>query len=148
MKKIIILALEILALIIIAYLFFMPVPREEAEIIEEARAEGPSLTHKQEIWLDVLEWCESRGNNGAINKKDRDGTPSYGAFQFKPSTFEHYREKYLLEMPKVKADEWTFMHYETQREIVKNMILDPDVVWKQEFPDCVKKNGKPPGMLQ
>lgn len=46
----------------------------------------PRFSHQQEIWMAALEWCESRGNNSAINWYDKDGTASYYAFQFKPGT--------------------------------------------------------------
>lgn len=42
--------------------------------------EMPKLTHQQEVWIYALEFCESRGNTEAINPKDLDGTPSYGAY--------------------------------------------------------------------
>ena len=102
-------------------------------------------THAQKVWISALEWCESRGKSQAINPKDRDGTPSYGGFQFKPSTFEMYRERYGIEMPIVKKEQWSFMHYDTQRKIIEHMINDKKVKWENEFPDCVKKKvGRPP----
>ncbi len=96
----------------------------------------PVLTHRQELWLYVLEWCESRGNNDAINPKDKDGTPSYYAFQFKPATFRYYSKKYSIQ--------GELKDYNSQRAIVSQMIYDPDVVWIQEFPDCVLRFGRPP----
>jgi hypothetical protein len=96
------------------------------------------LNHRQDVWVHALEWCESRGFNNAVNPNDLDGTPSYGAFQFKPSTFDHYLSKYGMASS-------TLMNYESQKEIVRKMIGDPDVVWEQEFPNCVKnKIGLPP----
>lgn len=108
---------------------------QNEEVIQEPAL--AVLTHPQEVWVSVLEWCESRGVKTAINPMDRDGTPSYYSFQFKPATFEYYREKYGLP----EAD---ISDYNTQKEIVRRMIGDPDVQWNQEFPDCVRKHGLPP----
>lgn len=107
---------------------------------------GPVLSHQQEVWLYVLEWCECRGNHEAINQVDRDGTPSYYAFQFKPGTFRGYGEQYGV-IPKglTHAELMEALKsYELQREIVSYMILDPSINWYQQFPDCVRKNGLPP----
>jgi hypothetical protein len=98
----------------------------------------PTLTHSQEVWMNVLEWCESRGNPNAINPNDRDNTPSYGAFQFKPSTLDYYAEMYGVATT-------TTMDYEVQKAVVTQMILHRNEInWSQQFPDCVKKFGTPP----
>ena len=105
---------------------------------EPAKDEGPKLTHQQEVWLYSLEWCESRGNAEAINPKDLDGTPSYGAYQFKPSTLEMFAKKYGVATT-------TLMDYETQRAVVEQMVLHRDEIkWENQFPGCVKKLGRPP----
>ena len=103
-------------------------------------------THQQEIWVSVLEWCESKGNNTAINPLDRDGTPSYYAFQFKPSTFKGYGIKYGLLREDLEPEDYlNFLSvYAYQREIVNRMLNDPDVNWHQEFPQCVLIHGLPP----
>lgn len=90
----------------------------------------------QEEWIDKLERCESSGNPKAINPKDLDGTPSYGSFQFKPSTFNMYAKRYGIE--------GELMDRSAQREIVVNMLGDEKVRWTSEFPDCVRKLGIPP----
>lgn len=112
-------------------------PAVKPEVVVE---EGPKLTHQQEIWVAALEWCESKGKNGAINPKDRDGTPSYGGFQFKPSTLEYYADMYGVEMGT------TTMDYEVQYATVVQMVLHRDEInWHQQFPDCTKnKIGLPP----
>ncbi len=102
----------------------------------EENIETSTLAHRQEIWLAVLEWCESRGFPDALNPIDKDGTPSFGAFQFKPDTFARYSKKYGID-GKLKD-------YNTQRAIVQRMIGDPEVIWEQEFPDCVRRYGRPP----
>lgn len=95
-----------------------------------------SATPKQEAWIDKLELCESSGNPKAINKKDTDGTPSYGAFQFKPGTFKMYLKRYEMK--------GNLMDREIQRDIVVTMMTDAKVKWASEFPNCVRKLGTPP----
>lgn len=98
----------------------------------------PQLSHAQEVWISVLEWCESRGNPNAINEEDLDGTPSFGAFQFKPTTLDYYAELYGVATT-------TLMDYETQKAVVTQMVLHRDEInWYQQFPWCVKKFGIPP----
>lgn len=109
-----------------------------------SRETGPAVprgtTDEQEKWLADLEQCESRGNPGAINPEDRDGTPSYGLLQFKPSTFEMFAKAYGIEGELMDPD--------AQRNIVRRMMHDPSVRWETQFPDCVKKYiGRPPGVL-
>lgn len=116
--------------------------------VEAAVAPEPqmseALKHRREVWVSALEWCESSGRRGAINENDLDGTPSYGAFQFKPGTFSHYVNKYGIEVKRDKEDLYTFMNYNAQKEIVNKMIDDPKVRWESEFPWCIKKIGRPP----
>lgn len=99
----------------------------------------PQLSHAQQTWISALEWCESRGVESAINPKDRDGTPSYGSFQFKPSTLIYYAEIYGIPTT-------TVMDTAVQRKVVEAMVLDgKHINWGQQFPDCVKnKVGLPP----
>ena len=110
------------------------------------KAEEPIITHAQDVWISALEWCESRGNITAINPKDKDNTPSYYSFQFKPSTFRLYGEQYSI-VEKGKSDKQIMELLKDQvlqRKIVENMVNDKGVIWKQQFPDCVKKLGIPP----
>lgn len=92
-------------------------------------------------WIDRLVQCESRGNPRAINPKDRDGTPSYGLLQFKPSTFASYARAYGM------ASTSNFMDPEAQRAIVLRMMRDPSVDWHLQFPVCVQRLGMPPGVV-
>lgn len=112
----------------------------------EIKAPKPMLTHEQEVWLYTLEWCESRGVKTAINPNDKDGTPSYYSFQFKPSTFLNYGAKYGIVSATTTSDELPvkLKNYELQKQIVSHMILDKSVDWHQQFPDCVRKFGLPP----
>lgn len=97
-----------------------------------------TLTHQQDVWISALEWCESSGITDAINPEDLDGTPSYGAFQFKPSTLDMFAKKYGVATT-------TLMDYETQRKVVEQMVLHRDEIkWEKQFPWCVKKLGRPP----
>lgn len=106
-------------------------------------------THAQNVWLHALEWCESRGKQSAVNPEDRDGTPSYYSFQFKPSTFKAYALRYeLLEPSELDTAEELMAQmsvYENQKAIVTEMLNDPKVRWNNEFPDCtMRKVGMPP----
>lgn len=97
------------------------------------------LTHQQMVWSYAIEWCESRGKISAVNPKDRDGTPSYGAYQFKPETLVYYSDMFAIERATSTMD------YSTQRSVFEEMIRHADEVnWSQQFPDCVKKFGPPP----
>lgn len=96
------------------------------------------LTKRQRAWIGALAWCESRHRDGAVNKVDRDGTPSYGRYQFKPSTFNYFMKKYEL------GTSTNYVDGDLQEKIVEQMIVRNDVKWSTQFPDCVKKNGIPP----
>ena len=109
--------------------------------------EQKDLEHRQEVWISALEWCESRGRNDALNKMDRDGTPSYSNFQWKPSTLLFFGKFYgliatttqLSDVPKLLQD------YELQRNILRSMVKDKNTEWYQQFPDCTKRKiGLPP----
>lgn len=113
----------------------------------EAKKTEPILNHRLEVWITALEWCESAGIPEAINPRDRDGTPSYYSFQWKPSTFRQYGERYGLFEKGLSEQqiEALMKNYEMSREIVRRMVDDPKVVWENEFPICIaKKVGLPP----
>ncbi|MFN3781544.1 MAG: hypothetical protein ACK4SO_05160 [Candidatus Kapaibacteriota bacterium] len=107
-----------------------------------------SLKHQQEIWISALEWCESRGIKEAINPRDKDGTPSWYSFQFKPETFRYYAIKYGLLSKEITLTETMekMENYDLQREIIRRMVSDRNIKWDQEFPSCFKKIGPPPNM--
>lgn len=110
---------------------------------EQRKEPMTDLQRRQEMWLDALEWCESRGVETAVNKMDRDGTPSYGSLQFKPSTFTYFSERYGL------PTTTSYMDPSQQRQIVRFMINDPKItdaqLRNQQFPDCIqRKVGLPP----
>lgn len=92
------------------------------------------------MWKFGLEWCESNGNPNAINPKDRDGTRSLGAYQFKPETLISYAQKYHI---KISDD---ILDYDSQSAVIDQMILHRDEInWAHEFPVCAgQKLGSPP----
>lgn len=107
------------------------------------------LTHAQEVWIHALEWCESRGDPEAINEIDRDGTSSYGPWQFKPATLWHFGKIYNVPATKDLTihdiDETFVMDYERQRATIEEMVLHAsEIKWSYQFPDCVARLGPPP----
>lgn len=96
------------------------------------------LSKRQRAWLGALMWCESKARPEALNKVDRDGTPSYGILQFKPGTFHYFLKRYNL------GTSTDYLDPELQQRIVEQMILKADVKWSQQFPDCTRKLGTPP----
>jgi len=105
-----------------------------------------TLSHRQIVWRNALEWCESNGNKEAINPNDEDNTPSYYSFQWKPGTFKSYAIKYGV-IPANTTNEKAFelmKDYNLQVKVVDNMILDQTIKWNIQFPGCTKKIGNPP----
>lgn len=125
--------------IILGFIFF-PAHVSSLKSTETATSTAPTLTHEQEVWQYALEWCESQGKASAINPKDRDNTPSYGAYQFKPSTLTYFAKLYGI-----ATSTEGVMDPSVQTKIVEQMILHrADIDWHQQFPDCVRKLGLPP----
>ena len=126
-----------LVAMVVAMIFLYPRGNVRSDIKIES-VPVPKLSHQQEVWMYSLEWCESNGINSAINPNDLDNTPSYGAFQFKPSTLDFFAKKYGVATT-------TVMDYEVQRKVVEQMVLHRDEIkWQNQFPWCVKKLGRPP----
>lgn len=155
MKKILLLTAAILAGCIIASLNYnrniveaqtIATTTLVATTSEESKVYVP--THAQNVWLHALEWCESGGNRSSINPKDKDGTPSYYSFQFKPSTFKYLSIKYkILEPSKLDTKEELMVelkNYDNQYNVVASMIQDKSTKWRTQFPGCVAKLGLPP----
>lgn len=120
----------------------------EPEPIEIPKPKAYALSAEQEAWIDDLQYCESRNNPAAINHHDRDGTPSYYAFQFKPGTFRSFGEAYRVIPKGLSHDELmeAIKRTDLQRAIVARMITDPSIRWSQQFPDCTQIYiGLPPG---
>lgn len=148
--------IKIIALTISAAAIFVGFPQKvenpatttQVQYIQKAEIAQaiPELSHEQEVWLYALEWCESRGVKTAINPEDNDGTPSYYSFQFKPDTFINYGIKYGLIPATTSPEELRekLKSYKYQKDIVTHMIHDKSINWRQQFPDCVRKNGLPP----
>lgn len=104
-----------------------------------------SLSHQQKVWLGALEWCESKGIPASVNPNDVDNTPSYYSFQFKPSTFKYYGEKYgvIKSGFSDKALAEKLKDHSLQQEIVANMLNDKSVNMRKQFPACVRSLGLP-----
>lgn len=141
---------QILFGIIIAAITWIIVSQEETKAVEPL-VEMPvqKLTNRQEIYLAALEWCESSGNPDAINPQDSDGKPSYGAFQFRPSTLKWLAIKYeILTEKDLDTDQEVMekiMDRNIQRRIMENMVLDNSIKFEKQFPHCVNyKIGQPP----
>ena len=115
------------------------------DVVKLQRQLGTSTT--PETWILALEWCESNGDNTRINVIDRDGTSSFYAFQFKPSTFRNYAEKYGV-IERGLSDFLVFEQlkdFDKSRATVWGMMSDASIVWENQFPDCIKKHlGRPP----
>ncbi len=112
--------------------------RADSEVVPVPSTQS-ILTHRQQIWLDALEWCESGGNPKAYNPKDRDNTPSYGLLQFKPSTFYYFEQRYEL------GSSTDYTDSAMQEAITAEMIAHSGSVdFHRQFPDCVKRLGLPP----
>ena len=93
------------------------------------------------ILADLLK-CESGANALAYNKVDRDGTPSFGALQFKPETYYTVLKQYLY--PKITKEEAYSRLYDGDLQ-VKVFLLwfgegRPVSWWQNQFPDCSMKH--------
>lgn len=126
----------------------------------EEEPSKPTLTHRQFVWSYAMEWCESNGRKSAVNEIDRDGTPSYGGYQFKPSTLWYYGKMYevveppndeelgwIVQLPdgSLTSEQEAYMNYDLQRAVFEQMILHADEIdWYTQFPDCVRRYGTPP----
>lgn len=127
------------AIVAITVIASTPLFLQKPTHAEPTAPEAPQITHAQDTWMRALEWCESQGIPGAVNPKDRDGTPSYSSWQFKPSTLDYYAEKYGVATT-------TVMDREVQKAVLEQMLLHYDEInWRQQFPDCInRKIGMPP----
>lgn len=128
---------SILVTLVLVFGFFgIPTSLGAVEPIQPTVVITPPVESATDVWIDKLELCESGGNPMAINQRDLDGTPSYGAFQFKPGTFTSYAKAYGVA--------GALMNESAQREIVFHMTQDSSTNWHWQFPDCTKKLGLPP----
>lgn len=144
--------LALLALLVLFAIPFVesPVPPSidpQSQLAIAAPLEVIVVQNKDD-WLDDLERCESSGNPNAVNLVDKDGTASYGPYQFKPETLAVYGVKYgyLLvgTTPEELLQSGRIFERDLQRDVVRGMTIDADVDLTNEFPDCVRKLGMPP----
>ena len=140
-----------IAVVLVSVIAFSVTPKVLAEPPKPVIVVDPyQVSHAQETWIRALEWCESHGNVSAINPKDKDGTPSYYSFQFKPETLLSYGQKYGVINMTTTAGSTQFAkeilpNYDIQLKVVKMMVKDKTVRWETQFPDCVKRHiGFPP----
>ena len=96
----------------------------------------------ENILVDKMAVCESTDNPLAVNLVDRDGTSSFGRFQFKPQTLKYYAEKYnLADISAWEKEDIMNWIYDGnfQEQIFRKMLYDKDIIWKQEFPTCFRR---------
>lgn len=117
---------------------FKYIERVEVELAEPLPLPIIIWDEARENWLNQLIHCESGGNPNALNPLDRDGTPSHGILQFKDTTFAMYADRYGIVADLYDA--------EAQKQMVRFMMDDPLVRWETEFPACVNRLGRPPGV--
>lgn len=136
-------AITILAIAAVLYFLREPDPSTETPEIETAQIapESPETAYYPQPdelrkMVDRLAQAESGSNPRAINWKDRDGTASFGCLQFKPTSFRDYGIKYGYFGEKVN---WNWLmtaifDCELQKQIAREMILDPSVDKNKEWP--------------
>lgn len=134
----------VLATAAVALLIFLYPALAKSGRTEAVEVQSDPLSHEQRAWIGALNWCESRGVDAAVNKVDRDGTPSYGRFQFKPGTFAAYAKQY-----DIATTTKGVMDGDVQQQILEHMVLDASITpaeWsKSLFPDCIQRHiGLPP----
>ena len=146
----IIIAVTLILSFITSKVYEEQLPHEAEATVVEVSPIINLLTHQQHIWVGALEWCESRGIYSAINKVDKDGTPSYYSFQFKPGTFRYYAEKYgVIRKGHSDTEIMELMkQYNFQLATIEHMVVDPSITantWRYSlFPGCTAKLGTPP----
>ena len=101
-----------------------------------------------EAWRLNMRVCESSDNPLAVNKKDLDGTPSFGLWQMKPSTFRGWVEQYEpFSTEGWDAADWqnALMDRWFQERVMDKVIADAgNIRWDRQFPACVERYGEPP----
>jgi len=93
--------------------------------------------------FEELVMCESSNNELAINRKDSDGTASFGLLQWKPETFRRLAVKYGIIGEKADWN-WIMTLVFDRRvnkkifvEVMKDTTENPYLLW----PICCKKIG-------
>ena len=92
-----------------------------------------------DLMVEKLAYCESTGNPKALNPHDA-GSPSYGLFQYKASTWKTYIRKYNL----VEGTDAELMRRiydaDLQRELTKKILEEESGGW-QHWYTCSRKAG-------
>lgn len=100
-----------------------------------------TTTPELDSYIMSLGKCESNNNPHALNPDDLDHTPSKGRFQFKTGTFNYFSQKYHIATTSIwNGDE--------QEKIVRRMSQDPTVNFHRQFPDCSRRLGLPPILVE
>lgn len=83
------------------------------------------MSHRQEVWLHALEFCESRGR-AEIKIFDSNDQYSYGILQFQMDTFIRQGKKYDIIDQDLTIEEAELIIYdvELQEKIAHRMLLD------------------------
>ena len=95
------------------------------------------------VLTDLLK-CESGYNALALNAVDRDNTPSFGALQFKPTTWTGVLQKYYD--PNITPEQAFLKIFDGDLQVKVWVLWFEDGVktqawWDNQFPDCAKKYG-------
>lgn len=93
--------------------------------------------------LSQLLNCESGYNAIALNAVDRDNTPSFGALQFKPSTWFGVLQKYYD--PYITPEQSFLKIFDGDLQVKMFVRWFEDGTkgqdwWDSQFPDCAKKH--------
>lgn len=79
-----------------------------------------------DTYMSRLAYCESRGNEKAINQDDM-GSPSYGLFQYKAGTWNYFSGLFGFEGDILNGDD--------QRTLTR-MVLEHDIGNKSHWLNC------------
>ena len=114
----------------------------QKQLVEPLIPENQVSTTTTAILRD-LRACESQGRDSAINPKDRDLTPSWGRYQFKPSTLYGWGKQYgtITDMEPAEIMNVIMdgdLQERTLIEVLKDHQKDKRW-WNQQFPDCGNK---------
>lgn len=82
-----------------------------------------------------LSWCESRDNEYAVNWNDG-GSPSYGRFQIKETTWHYFLDKYGLFPDVERAERMNLIYDGIAQETATRRVLE-DGAWEQWY-NCLK----------
>jgi hypothetical protein len=90
--------------------------------------------------LEKLAFCESRGNENAINPDDN-GSPSYGKYQYKKETWISFLRRYDF-FPEAEDEELMNFIFDgnIQDELTRTILMLENKGWKHWY-NCSVKTG-------